>query len=90
MFNDPLTKAWIWLVALSAGSAIVAVLVGSGMDRRIAGAMILFLALLKSRTILSQYLGLSGTLFWRRGFNTAVTLFCLLLLALYLIGGTTS
>lgn len=87
---DTLTKAWIWLIALSGGSAIVALLVGQGMDRRLAGAAILFLALLKSRTILSRYLGLVDAPSWRRGFNMVLTFFCALLLALYLIGGTTT
>ena len=87
---DALTKAWIWLIALSGGSAIVSLMVGQGMDRRLAGAAILFLALLKSRTILSRYLGLVDAPSWRRGFNLVLTFFCALLLALYLIGGTTT
>ncbi|WP_299351224.1 cytochrome C oxidase subunit IV family protein [uncultured Shimia sp.] len=85
---DALTKAWIWLIALSAGSAVVAMLVAQGMDRRIAGAAILVLALLKSRTILTRYLGLSEAPSLRRGFNLVLTLYCVLLLGLYLIGGT--
>lgn len=90
MTKDPLTKAWIWLVVLSAGSAVVAILVSMGVDRRIAGAMILTLALLKSRTILSQYLGLCNAPFWRRGMNIALAVFCGLIFVLYLVGGTTA
>lgn len=87
---DTLTKAWIWLIALSGGSALIATMVGHGMDRRIAGGLILFLALMKSRTILSRYLGLADAPSWRGGFNMVLTCYSLLLLALYLIGGTTS
>ena len=87
---DTLTKAWIWLIALGGGSAVVAVLVGEGLDRRIAGAAILLLALLKSRTILSRYLALDEAPSLRRGFNLVLSIFFALLLALYLIGGTTA
>lgn len=88
MTRDPITKAWAWLIVLSGGSAVVALLVDQGMDRRIAGTVILGLALLKSRIILSRYLGLAGAPSWRRGFNMVVTLFCLILLGLYLIGSS--
>ena len=82
-------KAWVWLIALSGGSAVVAVLVGQGLDRRAAGAAILLLALLKSRTILSRYLGLAEAPSLQRGFNLVLSIYFVLLLALYLIGGTT-
>lgn len=84
---DALTKSWIWLIALSGGSAIVAMFVEHGMDRRIAGAVILALAMQKSRTILSGYLGLSQAPTWRRGFNMVLTFYCCVLLGLYLVGG---
>lgn len=90
MNSDALSKAWIWLMALSGGSALVAMLVGQGMDRRLAGAAILFLALLKSRTILSRYLGLAEAPSWKRGFNMVLGFYCAVLLAIYLIGGTVS
>ncbi|SHJ74097.1 hypothetical protein SAMN05444000_11290 [Shimia gijangensis] len=90
MKTDTLSKAWIWLIALSGGSAVVAVFVEQGMDRRIAGSVILALALLKSRTILSRYLGLSEAPSWRRGFNMVLTFYCVVLLGLYLIGGSVS
>ena len=64
--------------------------VGEGLERRIAGAAILLLALLKSRTILSRYLALDEAPSLRRGFNLVLSIFFALLLALYLIGGTTA
>ena len=89
MLMDTLTKAWIWLIVLSGGSAVVAVLVDQGLDRRLAGAAILLLALFKSRMILSRYLDLAEAPTLRRGFNLVLSLFFALLLGLYLIGGTT-
>ncbi|MBC7153389.1 MAG: nitric oxide reductase F protein [Rhodobacteraceae bacterium] len=52
-----------------------------------AGALILALAWLKARVILARYLGLAAAPFWRRGFEVALALFCLLLLGLYLAPG---
>jgi hypothetical protein len=37
--------------------------------------------------ILARYLGLAAAPFWRRGFEVALALFCLLLLGLYLAPG---
>jgi len=37
---------------------------------------------LKARLILGNYLGLDAAPFWRRGFETSLALFCLLLLGL--------
>jgi hypothetical protein len=85
MLSDPLNKAWFALVALSGASAVVAELAIGGLDRRVVGAVILLLALMKARMILSRYLGLAEAPSWRRGFNLVLTLFCLLLLGLYLI-----
>jgi len=87
MKPDMLTRAWIVLVALSGGSAAVSWLAGAGLDRRVIGAAILALALFKARLILSAYLGLARAPAWRRGFNLALSGFCLLALALYLIPG---
>ncbi|MCP9481407.1 cytochrome C oxidase subunit IV family protein [Shimia sp. CNT1-13L.2] len=85
MLRDPLNKAWFALVALSGASAVVAELAIGGLDRRVVGAVVLLLALMKARVILSRYLGLAEAPSWRRGFNLVLTLFCLLLLGLYLI-----
>ncbi len=83
--TDPLSRAWLALIALSAGSTAVAALVAMDLHRAAAGAAILLLAWLKSRVILSRYLGLAQAPGWRRGFNLVQGLFCLLLLTLFLI-----
>jgi cytochrome c oxidase subunit IV len=77
-----LSQAWGVLIALSLGSALVTVLV---LDRRIGGALVVGLALLKARVILSRYLGLDAAPRWRRGFNLTLGLFCAVLLGLFLI-----
>lgn len=87
---DILSRAWLMLMVLSGGSAVVAALVGSGLDRRLAGTLIILLALFKARIILSRYLGLSQAPTWRRGFNLSLSLFCLMLLGLYLASGLTA
>ncbi len=91
MLNDKLFRAWVALLVLSAISTTVAIFIDRGKTAETggwilaaAGAVILLLALLKGRIILSRYLGLEKTRFWRRGFNTALTVFALLLLGLYL------
>lgn len=82
---SPLTRAWIVLLALSGGSTLIAAAVTAGIAPVIAGAAILMLAWLKSRVILSRYLGLWQAPAWRAGFNAVIGLYCLLLLGLYLI-----
>lgn len=89
MRGDALTRAWIALVALSGGSALVAAAAGAGGDRRLAGAAILALAVIKARVILARYLGLWRAPSWRRGFNLSLSLLALLLLGLYLIPAVT-
>ena len=85
MKPDTLTIAWIVLIVLSALSAVTAALVNSGFDKRVTGAVVLFLALMKARIILSRYLGLADAPSWRRGFNLSLSIYCLVLLGLYLI-----
>ncbi len=85
MAADPLLRAWIALIALSGGSAVVSMLVGSGLNRNLTGTAILILALLKSGVILSRYLGLWQAPRWRRGFSITLSFFVLLLLGLYLL-----
>lgn len=82
---DELDRAWIGLIALSCGSALVAATLRIGLDHTLVGILILFLALIKTRLILAHYLGLSRAPGWRYGFNVTLTLFCLLLLVLFLI-----
>lgn len=77
-----LLRAWVILISLSLGSALVTVL---ALDRRIGGTLVLLLALLKARVILSRYLGLDAAPRWRRGFNLTLGLFCAVLLGLFLV-----
>ncbi|WP_244512618.1 cytochrome C oxidase subunit IV family protein [Roseovarius nanhaiticus] len=82
---DILTRAWLTLIVLSGVSTLAAAAITAGYDARIAGAIVLFLALMKARLILSRYLGLADAPSWRRGFNLSLTLFMLGALGLYLI-----
>ncbi|WP_457649343.1 nitric oxide reductase F protein [Profundibacter sp.] len=91
MLNDKLFRAWIALLVLSMASTTVAIFIDRGKATTVtgwvpavAGVMILLLALIKGRIILSRYLGLETTRFWRRGFNTALTVYAMVLLGLYL------
>lgn len=79
-----LTQAWIALLALSFIATLVSLGVGAGLNRHVAGVSILVLAVLKARVILSRYLGLAAAPRWRAGIFTALSLFALVLLALYL------
>ena len=91
MLNDKLLRAWILLLLFSGISTGVAVMIDRGKTpddagwiTAVAGVIILGLALIKGRIILSRYLGLETTRFWRRGFNLALTVYALVLLGLYL------
>lgn len=91
MRKDRLFQAWVMLLAFSVVSTGVAVLIDRGNAQgtigwvnAAAGTAILGLALIKGRIILSRYLGLESTRFWRRGFNFGLTVYALVLLALYL------
>lgn len=88
--SDPLARAWGKLVALSLASTAIAGLVGrealTGQAVTVAGGVILALAWAKARVILDRYLGLAAAPFWHRGFSIVLALYCLGLLALYLIG----
>lgn len=87
--TDPLVRAWIALIALSGCSAVVSALVDGGLNRSLAGAAILLLALFKSRVILSRYLGLWQAPSLLRGFTITLGFFAALLLGLYLIPNLT-
>jgi hypothetical protein len=90
MHPDTITRAWIWLVALSLGSTAIAATVSagqvSGLGVTLAGSAILALAWAKARIILARYLGLAQAPFWHRGFSVVLGLYCIILLGLYLIG----
>lgn len=82
---DPLIKAWIWLIALSAATTVIA-----SQPELPAGYIvfpILILSGWKARVILNGYLGLGPSRFWRRSFNGIVMVFLLLALGVYLIPG---
>lgn len=85
MLRDPLSRAWLALIGLSGASAVVATAVTNDVARTGSGAVILLLAFLKARVILSRYLGLSQAPTWRAGFNWVIGIYCLVLLALFLI-----
>lgn len=87
MMSDPLIRAWLLLIAFSAGSTALALSVPglTGTALMAAGAAILTLAWLKARVILSDYLGLRAAPFWRRGFGMVLGLYMIGVLALYLI-----
>ncbi|WP_226779067.1 cytochrome C oxidase subunit IV family protein [Oceaniglobus trochenteri] len=80
----PLERAWLALILLSGASTVLAELVDSGFDTRITGSIVMLLAFLKARVILSRYLGLAAAPRWRGGFNLCLGLFCIALLGLYL------
>ena len=85
MFQAPLPRAWLTLMLLSAASTLIAAFVSAGIAPAAIGAAILALAWMKSRVILSRYLGLCRAPSWRAGFNWVLGLYCLLLLGLYLV-----
>lgn len=85
MVHDKLVRAWIWLLTLSVASTAIAFLVSEHYNTTIAGCIILGLALVKARLILSQYLRLAEAPLWRRGFNFVLTLFVLVAIGLFLI-----
>lgn len=84
MPGDPLLRAWLWLIMLSLAATAVSVWPWPVAFTPVAGTLVLGLAWLKARVILARYLGLAAAPFWRRGFDMALGLFCLLLLGLYL------
>lgn len=91
MMQDKLIRAWVALMLFSTISTVVALMIDRGKTSETsdwititAGVVILGLSLIKGRIILSRYLGLETTQFWRRGFNAALTIYALVLLGLYL------
>lgn len=84
MSTRHIAAAWGWLAGLSLGSTLISLWSWSDVQAALAGAAILTLAWAKARVILAHYLGLVRAPFWQRGFDTALALFCLVLLGLYL------
>ena len=86
--TDPLVRAWLALIALSAIATAVSLLrpetppwAGTA-----AGAVILGLAWLKARVILGRYLDLAGYPAARRGFGAGLGAFAFAALVLYALG----
>jgi hypothetical protein len=80
-----LVRAWLALVALGLAASAIAALVGPPPVPRLAAAGVLALAWAKARLILARYLGLAAAPAWRRGFETVLALYALLLLRLFLV-----
>ncbi|WP_306116761.1 MULTISPECIES: nitric oxide reductase F protein [unclassified Roseovarius] len=76
--------AWLMLVGLSLGSTLLSLPVMDHAPAAALGLGVLLIAGFKARIILTRYLGLADAPFWRRGFDISLTLFCALLLGLYL------
>jgi hypothetical protein len=68
------TKAWAWLLTLSAASTALA---ASGLAGPALALPILMLAGLKAHVILRDYLGLSVAPGWLRGFDLGLALLIL-------------
>lgn len=85
ILQDPILRAWLSLLVLSGASVLVAYIVPAGFNQAAIGAVILLLAWMKARVILSRYLGLWQAPSWRSGFYWVLGFYCLLLLGLYLI-----
>ncbi|WP_424958865.1 hypothetical protein [Hyphomicrobium sp. 1Nfss2.1] len=81
-----LIVAWVALIALSLGTLVLATAGTTGRGATIIAAGVLALAGFKARVILTRYLGLQHSLFWRRSFDLAIGLFLALSFALHTIG----
>lgn len=85
MTVNSISLAWFQLLLLSAASVLLATGLVESAGVALTGSLVLLLAWLKARVILSSYLGLAQAPTWRSGFNLVLGLFCLLLLLLYLV-----
>lgn len=83
-----LLEAWVILVGLSIGTVLIAA--SSEHAGALMAASVLALAGLKARVILSRYLGLAGSRFWKRAFSLVISIFLLLSFALYVFGSWSS
>ncbi|WP_435230503.1 nitric oxide reductase F protein [Pseudopelagicola sp. nBUS_20] len=81
MTHRNLTVAWLMLLGLSLGAAWLS----EALLLRLVAPSILLLTLIKSWVILSYYLDLRAVLIWRRGFILSLSLFFMVILALYLV-----
>lgn len=86
MGSRPLIVAWAGLAVLSAATTLITLAPAGAGSRILAAGSLLLLAGLKARLILTHYLGLRGSRFWRGGFTLALAIFLLVAFALYLAG----
>lgn len=84
MTGGRILRAWAWLAV---ASAVTTSLAFAGSHGRIVAAALLLLALIKSRVILSDYLGLRAVPPIRRGFMVALVIWAGVALALVLAAG---
>lgn len=82
--DDPLWRAWGFLLALGAATTLAAAL-GGQVAAPVLGAVLLALAWAKARVILARYLALDRAPAWRRSFSGVIAAFLLLLYGIYLI-----
>lgn len=72
MAQRTLVTAWLWLVALAIGTALLTRVDGTGPGRGIVTAAVLALAGVKARIIVASYLGLRDSRFWMTAFDMAL------------------
>ncbi|WP_269586016.1 cytochrome C oxidase subunit IV family protein [Roseibium sp. Sym1] len=89
MKTAAVTRAWLQLLLLSAASVFLAAWSGVLPGPTATGALVLVIAWLKARVILSRYLGLWQAPSWQSGFNWGLGIYCLVLLGLFLAPGLT-
>jgi nitric oxide reductase NorF protein len=89
MRTAAVTRAWLHLLILSAASVLLAAWSGAVPGPTTIGALVLVIAWLKARVILSRYLGLWQAPSWQSGFNWGLGIYCLVLLGLFLAPGLT-
>lgn len=77
-------KAWAVLLALSLATA--AMTLASFSSAAVMGGALLALSGLKARTILTEYLELKHSKFWRRLFDFVIGLFLMIAFVLYAAG----
>ncbi|MEC9472622.1 MAG: cytochrome C oxidase subunit IV family protein [Pseudomonadota bacterium] len=81
------TLGWIALLGLSAATVLVTTGGTGHFSPALFGGLLLLLAFIKARIILSRYLGLWQAPAWLSGFSWVIGFFCLLLLVLYVAPG---
>ncbi|GAB2187854.1 hypothetical protein [Roseibium sp. LAB1] len=85
-----ISLAWIALLGLSAATVLVTTGGTGHFSPGLFGGLLLLLAFIKARIILSRYLGLWQAPVWLSGFSWVIGFYCLLLLALYVAPGFSS